>query len=442
MPTEQSYISAVRDQYERYPYPPRDPEEERQRLILTEINDLNRINFYCYQGRQSFRNISVLDAGGGTGDSTIQWAVRLRGTGSKVVYLDISDASAEIARRRAQVRGLDNIEWVKGSIHDLPAMNIGPFDFIVCTGVLHHLQEPKAGLIALLEKLKPGGSLGLMLYAKYGRQPIYQIQELMRLVNRGMTDPAACIDNTKRMLASLPPGHVFRQNERYYGDYLTLGDAGIYDLFLHARDQAYTIEDVHGLLNECGLHLTEFATPRHRLLYRPETVIRDPALLQRISSLPTPARQHIAEIVVGLISKHEFYASRLENTVAIASDTDHVPFFYPPHTAEAGREVAKRMMAGGVQPITANHESGFRFQLTPNPLAGQVLSRIDGRRTLKELFAAVRREESACADQSDDEMAAAFTPVFERFRLLDWLLLRHKSVPEFDAPETLQFSRA
>ncbi len=440
MASSESYIPAVREQYEHYPYPPRDPEDERQRLILTEINDINRVNFYCYGGRQTFEKFSVLDAGGGTGDSTIQWAERLKNTGSEVVYLDISEASAQIAKRRAEVRGLNNIRWIKGSINDLPRLDIGPFDFIVCTGVLHHLEDPKAGLLALLEKLKPEGSLGLVLYAKYGRALIYQIQELMRLANSDIVDPAIRISNTKKMLRALPPDHLFRQNECYYGDYLNLGDAGIYDLFLHARDEPYTIADVHRLLDECGLHFTEFSTPRYRPLYRPETVIQDRALLERILSFPLPIQQHISEIVVGLMGTHEFYTSRCTDTVAHVTDTSNVPYFYPARTRLAGKDIAGQMILGGVVPIAARHPNGFQFELNPDPVAGHVLLRIDGEKTLGQIFQAIRNEERSFANKSDKELMAAFAPVFERFRMLDWLLLRHSSAPQFDDPDALQLS--
>jgi len=437
MPSSGSYIAAVREQYEFYPYPPRDPEDERKRIILTEINDPNRVNFYCYRGRQTFESFSVLDAGGGTGDSTIQWAERLRNTGGRVVYLDISEASAGIARRRAEVRGLDNITWLHGSIHDLPRMDVGPFDFVVCTGVLHHLEDPQSGLMALLEKLKPGGGLGLMFYARYGRAPIYQIQELMRLVNRGVDEAKERIRNTKIMLSALPPGHAFRQSERYYGDYSKLGDAGIFDLFLHAHDRSYTITDVYRLLEACGLSLIDFSTPRYRPLYRPETFIRDPALRERVASFPLPVRQQIAEIVVGLMMTHEFYASRRPDTAAVPADRDNVPYFYPESTGEAGREAARRMIRGGTVPVIAHHATGYQFENDPDPVAGQVLLRVDGERTLEQIFAAIRREEPDCSACTDAEFLAAFTPVFERFRLLDWLLLRHASAPRFADPETL-----
>ena len=61
----QNYLEAVREQYERYPYPLRKPEDERQRLLTTWNDNLAQINHYCFAGRQTFRDgFKVLVAGG------------------------------------------------------------------------------------------------------------------------------------------------------------------------------------------------------------------------------------------------------------------------------------------------------------------------------------------------------------------------------------------
>ena len=61
-------------------------------------------------------------------------------------------------------------------------LGLGPFDYIDCCGVLHHLPDPAAGVEALLSVLAPGGGMGLMVYAPYGRTGIYMLQEGLRLL--------------------------------------------------------------------------------------------------------------------------------------------------------------------------------------------------------------------------------------------------------------------
>ena len=59
---------------------------------------------------------------------------------------------------------------------------MGPFDYIDCCGVLHHLPDPADGLAALLSVLAPGGGLGLMVYAPHGRTGVYMLQDALRLL--------------------------------------------------------------------------------------------------------------------------------------------------------------------------------------------------------------------------------------------------------------------
>ena len=85
--------------------------------------------------------------------------LRRDGRPGRVTHLDRSRPAQEIAQARAKVRGLD-LEWAASSLLDLPDSGLGPFDYIDCCGVLHHLPDPAAGLRALLSVLAPGGGLG------------------------------------------------------------------------------------------------------------------------------------------------------------------------------------------------------------------------------------------------------------------------------------------
>ena len=129
-------LEAVRDQYVEYPYPPRDPQDEHRRLLHNLLSQVTAVNHLFWAGRRPIdAGFSVLDAGCGTGDATICIAEQLRESGARVVALDFSRASLAIARERAQVRGLTNIEFVEASIEDLPRLGLGSFDYIISSGV-------------------------------------------------------------------------------------------------------------------------------------------------------------------------------------------------------------------------------------------------------------------------------------------------------------------
>ena len=237
--TVNSPMDDVRAQYEALPYPPRDPRDEAIRLITGTPSHLLEVNHYLFAGRLNFnRPFRALVAGGGTGDSCIMMAQQLadRRCPGEIVYLDVSTASRAVCEARAKARGLRNITFHTGSLLDLPTMPIGQFDYIDCTGVLHHLPDPAAGMRALATVLQPEGGMGVMLYGEYGRSGVYPLQELLRTLaplSMALEDRIAM---AKRLIRFLPTTNLFRRNP-YLNDHVTGGDSGLYDLLLHSIDR-------------------------------------------------------------------------------------------------------------------------------------------------------------------------------------------------------------
>ncbi|HEB87246.1 MAG TPA: class I SAM-dependent methyltransferase [Gammaproteobacteria bacterium] len=298
------YLASVREQYENFPYPKRPPEDEKRTLFVTTTEHIGNISHYCFGGKRDLRDgARCLVAGGGTGDAALFLSEQLRNTNAEVVYVDLSRASMGIAHERAEVRGLTNITWLQRSLLELPDMDIGTFDYINCCGVLHHLDDPVKGLNALSSVLKEEGAMGIMVYAQYGRTAIYQMQELMRLINTGENNLQQCIDNTHLTIAELPEDNWYRRDEaRWKGDLEELGDIEAYDLFLHSQDRAYTVPQVYNWLDECHLNLVSFTGfTGHKLKYIAGTYVRNKKLQSLIDKTPIDQQQSIAELISGNI---------------------------------------------------------------------------------------------------------------------------------------------
>ncbi len=415
--SDASSFEQVQDQYESFPYPPRDPEDERKRLKRTYIDSLEVINHYGFQGRRDMRQgLRVLVAGGGTGDAAIHLAEQLRATPQRVTYLDISSASMDIARRRADIRGLTNIDWVQSSLLELPELGLGPFDYIDCAGVLHHLPEPEAGLAALCDVLADDGVMGLMLYAKYGRTGIYQMQEMLRLMNRFETTATARIENARRALRSLPETNWFKKGGEFFIEDDQSSDADIYDLLLHSTDQAYSVPELHALLGTCGLHLIEY-NPELRARYRPKFVVSDPELLAKVLQLPLPEQQAVAELYNGSITRHEFFASRQPDSAASFDCLENVPFFGIA-TAAMGTELTDQLW-------DIRFTQAVRIRVQPSPLAAAFVKLVDGQRTLAEILETLT---TTTTGGTTTEIYNAMREAYELLNLADVLLLRHQSV--------------
>jgi SAM-dependent methyltransferase len=96
----------------------------------------------------------LLDVGCGPGSITRGFAERL--APGRVIGLDLSEETLAAARRDAAERGLDNLEYDRGSVYAMPYADAS-FDVVYAHQVLQHLREPAAALGEMLRVLRPGG---------------------------------------------------------------------------------------------------------------------------------------------------------------------------------------------------------------------------------------------------------------------------------------------
>ncbi|WP_299396555.1 bifunctional 2-polyprenyl-6-hydroxyphenol methylase/3-demethylubiquinol 3-O-methyltransferase UbiG [Pelagibius sp.] len=376
----------VRDQYEAYPYPSRDPAEEARRLVVGSPSNLMEVNHYLYAGRRDFsRPFRALVAGGGTGDAAIMLAQQLSDAGQaggresgggaagggEVVYLDLSQSSRAIAEARAVARGLTNLRFVTGSLLEAESLDLGVFDYIDCCGVLHHLADPAAGLAALSGLLKHDGGMGLMVYGTLGRNGVYPLQEMLRSLagDRSLADQVAL---ARRLLKTLPSSNLFARNP-VLRDH-SGSDAELVDLLLHSQDRAYLVEEVAALVEGAGLRLVSFIEP---IRYDPATYVKDPVILKELSSLAPLERAAFAEKLAGNIKTHIFYASKnqIEDTVAAPVGRDAIPCL----RVLEGPQLAKAVQ----RDLTLKGEfDGLSLQFALPRLAPAILPWVDGQTSL------------------------------------------------------------
>ncbi len=375
----------VRSQYEQYPYPQRNAREDEAMLgSLSPLESIPVLSHHGYGGGLDPRRpLRILVAGGGTGDASLLLGseLRRRGTGGEVVYVDLSQASMEIARFRAERAGLDNVTFVRGSYLELEAMGLGGFDYINCSGSLHHLEDPAAGVKALGKALTDDGVLGAMVYGRLGRTGVYAAQQLLQTLC-GERPLSEQLPIARGLLSRLPASNWLNKNGglRYYEG---LSDPEVVDRFLHAQDQAYTITEVAELMSGADLRIVDVVPP---LLYVPENYVSDPVARKRLSELPALQRWQVAEWLTGTISRHSWFAVRAANPVEPATLTqDMVPRFL----VHSGPAIAEHIrVTGSVQLKVGNLTVSRPFDL-PSPLY-EALRLVDGRRSLGKIHRRVK----------------------------------------------------
>ena len=104
----------------------------------------------------------VLEIGCGIGTDTINFAREQ----AQVTAVDLSAASLEVARSRAEVYGLcDRIEFYQANAEELSRhIPLRQYDLVYSFGVIHHTPHPGRVLQEARRFLAPGGTLKLMVY--------------------------------------------------------------------------------------------------------------------------------------------------------------------------------------------------------------------------------------------------------------------------------------
>jgi ubiquinone/menaquinone biosynthesis C-methylase UbiE len=104
----------------------------------------------------------VLEIGCGLGTDTMNFAR----AGATVTAVDLSSASLELARRRAEVFGLsERVSFVQANAEELSArVPVEPYDLVYSFGVVHHSPHPERALREMRRFLAPDGTAKIMVY--------------------------------------------------------------------------------------------------------------------------------------------------------------------------------------------------------------------------------------------------------------------------------------
>ena len=240
----------IRDFYTSHPFPPPVANLDRAREMWRDEN-IHRAEHHLLWPETAYRaDLDVLIAGCGTWQAA-KYAICH--PAAHVVGIDVSSTSLEHTERLKQNYDLANLEVRQLAVENVAELDRG-FDLIICTGVLHHLVDPDTGLRALRSVLKPDGAMNLMVYAPYGRDGVYMMQEYCRRLGVGTSQEE--IRDLMTVLRSLPEHHPLLATQggsREFPNADALADA-----VLNPRDRSYSVSQLYDFVESNGLKLSRW----------------------------------------------------------------------------------------------------------------------------------------------------------------------------------------
>lgn len=367
--------------YTNHPFPPPLYDLERTREIWQDEN-VHHAEFHLLWPHKEYRaDLDVLVAGCGTWQAA---KYALCHPAARVVAIDISPASLGHTRELAEKFDLNNLELRELAIENVAELN-QQFDLIMCTGVLHHMADPDAGLAALRTRLKPDGAMHLMVYAPYGRAGVYMFQEYNRRLGVGTSNEE--MNDLIAVLKALPKFHPLLEEQggsREFPNHPMLADA-----LLNPRDRAYSVPQLFEYVERHGLRLTRFYW---QAAYLPQcgSIAKTPHAA-RLAALPEREQYVAMELWRGLMNNHTFLAHSSDangDELKVSFDDErylsYVPFRLPWTTSV--QENLPPETAGAL--VNEAHLFPDLFIFVDSQ-EKQMYDAIDGRRTIGEIVDSV-----------------------------------------------------
>jgi SAM-dependent methyltransferase len=306
----------------------------------------------------------------------------MRWPGGRVVGIDVSDTSIRHTAELKDRYGLTNLELHQMSIEEVGELD-RLFDLIVCTGVLHHLADPDAGLGALHSVLGRDGAILLMVYAPYGRTGVTMMQGYARRLGLGTSTEE--IRDLAQSLKEIPRDHPLDPLLRNSPDFRRAG--ALADAVLNPRERTYSVPELLDYVERNGL---AFGRWYRQAPYRPQcgatATIPHAA---RLAALPVAEQYAAMELFRGSMTRHSLVVNRDDDPSEQwrydpddGALMDAIPIRLPQAVT-----IEERLPPGAAAVLLNQSHTYLDLVLPIDAAEKRLVDSIDGRRSVSEIAA-------------------------------------------------------
>jgi 2-polyprenyl-3-methyl-5-hydroxy-6-metoxy-1,4-benzoquinol methylase len=187
MHTDPELLEKIRQQFDFAPYPTFDIEADpKDNYELLFKHSLVTPYYLKHQKVVDTQGKVILDAGCGSGYYVQTLA--LANPGAKVIGIDLSEKSIDLAQQRLEYHSINNVEFYALGIEDVPQLGL-EFDYINCNEVLYLMPDIALALKTLKSVLKPTGIIRSNLHSSLQRSAHFRAQQLFKMMGLMDSNP-------------------------------------------------------------------------------------------------------------------------------------------------------------------------------------------------------------------------------------------------------------
>lgn len=256
-------------------------------------------------------DMKIWVAGCGTNQAVL---TALRFPEATVIGSDISTTSLETCRKLADQAGATNLTLREESLNEV--IYRGEFDYVLCTGVVHHNADPAATLRNVAKAVKPTGVMELMIYNFYHRILTTAYQKAIRILAGSGSKPdiEKEMPLTRALIERFP---VANHLSAFLDEQKNAPPAAIADYFLQPVEYSYTVYSFRDLCREAGLELTSYCVNQFdNMNARTNWMldIADERVRQAHLDLPDIDRWQVTNLLLGELTPLLWFFTQPENS--------------------------------------------------------------------------------------------------------------------------------
>ena len=205
------------------------------------------------------------------------------------IGIDLSEQSLKHQEKLIKNHQIKNLELICDDFRNQKFKS--KFDYIISSGVIHHLDDPNSALKFFNDNLSENGVLYLMIYGNQQSEGIKEIKNVFRKLE--FSQDQESIESIKKLVSKLNIDHPSKIFLKYFNDHNY--DAGVIDIFLHPKEKFYSVKELINDLGSNNFIIKNFVDGKVGAVTK--YFFDNPKLLSSFNKLPIEDKLDIAQIL-------------------------------------------------------------------------------------------------------------------------------------------------